>query len=102
MATDTRHGRVVPAVFFLSAAAMANEIILIRLLSFRFWPHFVPLIISQAMLGLGVSGVALHLLRPRVAGKPGKVFAWVVILTASSFELAFRASRHVPFDPYLL
>jgi hypothetical protein len=102
LATDTGHGRVVPAVFFLSAAAMANEIILIRLLSFRFWPHFVPLIISQAMLGFGASGVALHLLRRRVAGKPGKVFAWVVILTASSFELAFRASQHVPFDPFLL
>lgn len=89
-------------MFFLSAAAMANEILLIRLLSFRFWPHFVPLIISQAMLGFGGSGVALHLLRPRVAGRPGKVFAWVVLLTASSFELAFRASQHVPFDPFLL
>ncbi len=81
---------------------MANEILLIRLLSFRFWPHFVPLIISQAMLGIGASGVALHLFRPRVAVRPGIVFAWAVILTASSFELAFRASQHVPFDPFLL
>jgi len=81
---------------------MANEIILVRLLSFRFWPHFVPLIVSQAMLGFGASGVALHLLRRRVGGKPGEVFAWVVILAASSFELAFRASQRVPFDPFLL
>jgi len=81
---------------------MANEIFLIRLLSLRFWPHFVPLIISQAMLGFGASGVALHLLRPRIAKKPGTVFAWVVLLAASSFELAFRASQHVPFDPFLL
>ena len=81
---------------------MANEIFLIRLLSLRFWPHFVPLIISQAMLGFGASGVVLHLLRTRIAEKPGVVFAWVVLLAASSFEFAFRASQHVPFDPFLL
>src|SRR3990170_671284 len=95
-------GHVLPAVFLLSAAAMADEIFLIRLLSFRFWPHFVPLIVSQAMLGFGASGVALHLLRPRIAREPEKVFAWAVLLAASSFELAFRISQHVPFDPFLL
>jgi hypothetical protein len=102
LVTDARYGRVVPAVFLVSAASLANEIFLIRLLSLRFWPHFVPLIISQAMLGFGASGVALHLLRPRIAKKPGTVFAWVVLLAAPSFELAFRASQHVPFDPFLL
>jgi hypothetical protein len=102
LATDAGHGRVVPAVFLLSAAAMANEIFLIRLLSLRFWPHVVPLIISQAMLGIGASGVALHLLRPRIAETPERIFAWTVLLAASSFDLAFRASQHVPFDPFLL
>ncbi len=102
MVTDSRHGSVVPAVFLVSAASMANEIFLIRLLSLRFWPHFVPLIVSQAMLGFGASGVVIHLLRPRIAGRPGPVFAWAVLLAAPSFELAFRASQHVPFDPFLL
>lgn len=89
-------------MFFLSAAAMADEIFLIRLLSVRFWPHFVPLIIAQAMLGFGASGVALHLLRPRIAKEPETVFSWAVLLTAPSFEIAFRISQHVPFDPFLL
>ena len=102
MATDVRYGRVVPAVFLVSAASLANEIFLIRLLSLRFWPHFVPLILSQAMLGFGASGVALHLLRPRIAKKPKTAFAWAVLLTAPSFEFAFRASQRVPFDPFLL
>ena len=64
-------GGIVPAVFFLSAATLANEIVLIRLLSFRFWPHFVPLIVSQAMLGFGGAGVALQIVRRRV--EPGKL-----------------------------
>lgn len=100
MATD--RGVVVPAVFLISAAAIADEIFLIRLLSFRFWPHFVPLIVSQAMLGFGASGIAIHLFRAKAAPFPGAVFAWLVALAAPAFDLAFRASQRVPFDPFVL
>jgi hypothetical protein len=93
---------VVPAVFFLSAATLANEIVLIRLLSFRFWPHFVPLIVSQAMLGFGGAGVALQLVRRRAERSPGRLFAWMVLLAVPAFDLTFRASQLVPFDPFLL
>lgn len=93
---------ILAAIFLLSAAAIAYEIFLIRLLSFRFWPHFVPLIVSQAMLGLGASGVAIQLLRRRIASNPGGVFAWLVLLAAPSFDLFFRVSLFIPFDPFLL
>jgi hypothetical protein len=93
---------VVPAVFFLSAATLANEIVLIRLLSFRFWPYFVPLIVSQAMLGFGGAGVGLRIARRLMERAPGRVFAWMVLLAAPAFDLAFRASQFVPFDPFLL
>jgi hypothetical protein len=95
-------GTVVPAVFLLSAATLANEIVLIRLLSFRFWPYFVPLIVSQAMLGFGGAGVVLRLARRRAERSPGTLFAWMVLLAAPAFDLAFRASQNVPFDPFLL
>jgi len=81
---------------------LANEIVLIRLLSFRFWPHFVPLIVSQAMLGFGGAGVALRIVRRRAERTPGRLFAWMVLLSAPAFDLAFRASQFVPFDPFLL
>jgi hypothetical protein len=97
-----RQGGVLSAVFLLSAAALADEIILIRLLSFRFWPHFVPLIVSQAMLGFGAAGVALHLFRRRIGNVSRPSFAWLVLLSAPSFDLAFRASQGVSFDPFLL
>jgi hypothetical protein len=101
LGTD-RGGVVLPAVFLVSAAAIADEIFLIRLLSFRFWPHFVPLVISQAMLGFGASGIAIHLFRAKAAPVPGAVFVWLVALAAPSFDLAFRASQRVPFDPFVL
>jgi len=94
--------RLLAAVAAASAAVVADEIVLIRLLSFRFWPHFVPLVISQAMLGLGGSGIALHLLRSRLARAPGKALAWILLAAAPACEAAFRASLLVPFDPFLL
>lgn len=101
-ATDPRPSSVLPAVFLVSAAAIADEIFLIRLLSVRFWPHFVPLILSQAMLGFGASGIAIHLLREPIGRSPGRVFPWLVLLAAPAFDIAFRASLLVPFDPYVL
>lgn len=102
VSADAKAARVVLVVFFLSAATLANEIVLIRLLSFRFWPHFVPLIVSQAMLGFGGAGVALQIVRRRVERSPGRLFAWMVLLAAPAFDLAFRASQFVSFDPFLL
>lgn len=101
-ATDTGPRGVIPAVLLVSAAAIADEIVLIRLLSVRFWPHFVPMIVSQAMLGLGAAGVAIQLLLRRLQGVPDRTFAWAVLLCAPAFDLAYRASLRVPFDPFLL
>jgi hypothetical protein len=94
-------GHLVP-IFLVSAAAIVDEVFLIRLLSIRFWPHFVPLIVSQAMLGFGASGVAALLLRPRIAKAPRDVFAWIVLFSPFAFDLAFRLSQFIPFDPFLL
>src|SRR5574342_247578 len=80
LATEGRVRGVLPAVCLVSAAAMADEVLLIRLLSLRFWPHFVPLVVSLAMLGFGAAGVALALLRHPLG----------------------RASQRVPLDPFLL
>ena len=93
---------MIPAVLLVSAAAIADEIVLIRLLSVRFWPHFVPMIVSQAMLGFGAAGVAIQLFRRRLGMAPDRAFAWAVLLSAPAFDLAYRASLRVPFDPFLL
>jgi len=93
---------VIPAVLLVSAAALADEIVLIRLLSVRFWPHFVPMIVSQAMLGFGAAGVAIQLSRRGLGTRPHRAFAWSVLLSAPAFDLAYRASLRVPFDPFLL
>ncbi|MBP2680096.1 MAG: hypothetical protein H6Q82_3161, partial [Deltaproteobacteria bacterium] len=56
----------------------------------------------QAMLGFGGAGVALQIARRRVERSPGRIFAWMVLLAVPAFDLAFRASQLIPFDPFLL
>jgi spermidine synthase len=54
------------AVASLSAATLAYEILLMRLLSIRQWHHFAYMIISLALLGYGASGTFLSLSRARL------------------------------------
>ena len=60
------------AVALVSAAAIAYEILLMRMLSIVHWHHFAWMIISLALLGYGASGTAIALardrLRPRFTG----------------------------------
>ena len=55
------------AIALISAAALAYEILLMRLFSIILWHHFAYMIISLALLGYGASGVLLTLGRARRA-----------------------------------
>lgn len=58
------HGRrVAAAIALISGAALAYEILLIRLFSIVEWHHLAFLIISLALLGYGASGTLLALAR---------------------------------------
>jgi len=43
------------------------------------------------MLGFGGAGVALRIVRRRAEKSPGRLFAWMVLLSVPAFDLAFRA-----------
>ena len=51
------------AIALFSAAALAYEILLIRLFSIIQWHHFAYMIISLSLLGYGASGMFLSLAR---------------------------------------
>ena len=51
------------AVCIVSAVIIATEIILMRELALRFWEHLAWLVIAVALLGFGVSGTVLVLVR---------------------------------------
>ncbi len=87
------------AVFALSTAAIAYEILLTRLFSIVLWHHFAFMIISLALLGIGASGTFLCFARRRLESRFALSFAGFAagfgVLSVGSFALALR----VPFNP---
>jgi spermidine synthase len=91
-------GRLYLAVGLMSAAALAYEILLMRLLSIIQWHHFAYMIISLALLGYGVSGTLLTLIKGLVPHRFPTLFA----LNAAAFALTapgcFELAQRAPFN----
>lgn len=91
-------GPPLAAVALLSGAALAYEVLLLRLFAIVQWHHFAYLAISVALLGFGAAGTFVTLIRRRlVAGFPGS-FA----IGAAGFAVAtvacFAGAERVPFN----
>ena len=88
------------AVALVSAAALAYEILLMRLFSINLWHHFAYMIISLALLGWGACGALLTLLPGAAAPRR---FAPVFCAGAALFGLtavgSFALAQRVPFNP---
>lgn len=87
------------AVALVSAAALAYEILLMRLFSITLWHHFAYMIISLALLGWGASGALLTLAQRAVQQR----FAPLFCAAAAAFGLTaigcFALAQRVPFNP---
>jgi spermidine synthase len=83
----------------LSAAGLAFEVLVMRLLSIVSWHHFAYMVISLALLGFAASGTFLSLfgsaLRPR--------FAVAYLANATLFSVttfaSFALGQRLPFNP---
>jgi spermidine synthase len=91
-----------PAPFFsvllISAAAIAYEILLIRILSIVQWHHFAWMIISLALLGYGASGTAIALARRWLEPRFEPAFAASALLFSVSMVLCLVLGQRVPFN----
>lgn len=90
------------AVGLVSAAALAYEVLLIRLFAIVHWHHLVATAIGLALLGYGISGTFLTLVRSRIERR----FSPLFVGNALGFALATPACVHfaqrLPFDPQAL
>lgn len=91
------------AILLLSAAAIAYEVLLIRIFSIVQWYHFAAMIISLALLGYGVSGSLLTVWTGRQAGAHRLCWPRVFLVCASSFGVlsvvCVALAQRVPFNP---
>lgn len=86
------------AISLLSAAAIAYEVLLVRLLAIVQWHHFAHMVISLALLGYGASGTFLTLLRPRLAGRWSAAFIANAMLFGVAAVVCFKLAQRVPFN----
>jgi len=87
------------AVALISAAALAYEILLMRLFSIILWHHFAYMIISLALLGYGASGAVLTLAQRAVQQRFAPLFAAAAAAFGVSAIGCFLLAQRVPFNP---
>ena len=90
---------VLLAVALMSMAALAYEILLMRLLSIVQWHHFAYVIISLALLGYGASGSVLSLMGQRARTH----YPVLLIVSCLGFAITaaggFLLAQKVSFNP---
>ena len=86
------------SVFILSAAAMAYEVLLIRLFSIIHWHHFAFMVISIALLGYGVSGSFITVFQRRLLNNYDSVFIGNILLFGFSSISCFIIVQQLPFN----
>ena len=89
-------------LLLISAALLAYELLLMRLLALAYWGHFAGLVISIAMLGIASSGLFLFAARDDVRRRPEKYFGGGAGAFGITAPLAFLLSQKLPFTPFLL
>ncbi len=87
------------AVALISAAALAYEILLMRLFSIVLWYHFAYMIISLALLGYGAGGALVTMARSAVERRFAPLFCAAAAAFGVSAIGCFALAQRVPFNP---
>ena len=98
-ATDPPSPRILLAIGLLSAAALAYEVLLVRLFSIIQWHQFAFMIISVALLGYGAGGSFLSLWAARLRQRFGAAFVIQAALFGASTIPCFLAAQALRFNP---
>ncbi len=85
-------------VFWISGAALAYEVLLLRLFAIIQWHDFAYLVISLALLGHGVSGTVIVLLQRRLIKYYFELFTLNCLLFAVTSSLCFWLAQQVAFN----
>lgn len=87
------------AVALISAAALAYELLLLRLFALAQWHHFAYMVISLALLGYGASGTFIALAQRRLLARFEMAFVINLCLFGISAVGCALIAQRVPFNP---
>lgn len=86
------------SIFILSAAALAYEVLLIRLFSIIHWHHFAFMVISIALLGYGASGSIITIFQRKLLDNYERIFIANILLFGISSIICFIVVQQLPFN----
>jgi len=86
------------AIFLVSAAVLALELVLVRALSIGHWHHFSFLVISTALLGFGAGGAVVAIFSGILTNEHRKALWYCALGLGLSAPLVFFISQKVPLD----
>ncbi|MGD8642895.1 MAG: hypothetical protein PVI15_01325 [Chromatiales bacterium] len=86
------------SIALLSGAALAYEVLLMRLFSIIQWHHFAYMIISLALLGFGASGSFLSLFQSRLLARYRGVYLGSIASFGISAALCFGLVQRLGFN----
>src|SRR5438094_8070446 len=85
------------AVFLITLSGLILEVGLTRIYSARIWYHFAFVAISIALLGWGLGGLAVHLLKRRWPPSLDRAAA-LALLYGGSIPLSLAVLVRFPFE----
>ena len=86
------------SVALISFAALAYELLLIRLFSIIQWHHFAYMVISLALIGLGGSGTFLALMRKQLLTRTRLVFVNCLALFGPTAVGCYALAQQIGFN----
>ncbi len=86
------------AIFLVSAAALALELVLVRIFSIGHWHHFSYLVISTALLGFGAGGTCAAVFSKTLVTHHKKWLWLLAIAFGTAVPIVFQISQRVPLD----
>lgn len=89
-------------LLLVSLSVLMLEFTLIRVLSVSLWYHFAFMIISIALLGLGISGVTIIISNRINKAEINSFLTITSLLYAISIIVSFTIINKIPFDPFSL
>ena len=86
------------AIFFVSAAALALELILVRALAIGHWHHLSFLVISTALLGFGAGGTLVTITSKQLTKNYCKWLWFFAVGFAVTVPLVFCVCQKIHLD----
>ena len=90
------------ALFFISAAGIAFELYIMRIFSVGSWSNFGSLVISTALLGIGLAGIILTFVEKQIRKRPEMYLSILAIILPLLMTGAVIIAQMVPFNPIFL